>query len=303
MDDLEKSASDYYRTNNLLPVAGSQAAIQVLSRLTENCRVAILSPTYSEYANAWGFVDKNKSQTVYSAPPRHRAEIISLKNLEKTLELFDMVVDVNPNNPTGAILSREKLLEWRERLAVSSKMTGSEKWLIIDEAFMDSTHKDSTKEESLVSEVGKPGLIVLRSLGKYFGLSGARVGFVFGWPELLSSIREIIGPWSLTGPSRFLATQVLQDEKWQEQTRQKLFERRDCLKELLSRHGLTPSGEATLFQWVKVRRSKELFNTFAKQGILVRHFPQLSGLRFGLPGAAPQLLRLEEAISKADIMK
>ncbi|MBF0357273.1 MAG: threonine-phosphate decarboxylase [Magnetococcales bacterium] len=292
-DGLVTSAAAYYGANNLLPVAGSQAAIQVLSRLTENFRVAVLSPTYAEHAHSWGYREKSYKMPFYYNNPVHKVELLAFRDLDRTIELYDVVVVVNPNNPTGEFTPKEKLLEWRQRLADAGKSAGRERWLIVDEAFM-----DSTPEDSLISETGNPGLIVLRSLGKFFGLAGVRVGFVFGWPELLDSMHRLLGPWHITGPSRLVAKEALLDVTWHKKTRKRLLLNSKKLYNMLSSHDLTPTGGTNLFQWVKVSRNRELFDRFAQQGILVRRFIKPGGIRFGLPGVQSEWQRLEEALFK-----
>jgi cobalamin biosynthesis protein CobC len=298
-DGLAASAASYFGADNLLPVAGSQAAIQALSRLTDNFRVAVLSPTYAEHAHSWGYREKSYKKPFYYNNPRHQVELLPFKVLDRTIELYDVVVVVNPNNPTGEITPKAKLLEWRQRLADASKASGKasgksegrERWLIVDEAFM-----DSTPEESLILETGKPGLIVLRSLGKFFGLAGVRVGFVFAWPELLDSMQRLLGPWQITGPSRLAAKGALLDVKWQKETRRQLLSNSKKLYKMLESYDLTPDGGTTLFQWVKVSRSQEMFKKFARQGILVRRCAKPGGIRFGLPGVNSEWQRLEKAL-------
>jgi histidinol-phosphate/aromatic aminotransferase/cobyric acid decarboxylase-like protein len=74
-----------------------------------------------------------------------------------------------------------------------------------------------------------PLLIVLRSLGKFFGLAGACVGFVSASPTLLAKLRKHLGPWTLPGPSRWIAKKALSDTK--------------RLNQLVGRTGNTPSAE------------------------------------------------------------
>ncbi|MBF0455567.1 MAG: threonine-phosphate decarboxylase [Magnetococcales bacterium] len=292
-DGLEASAKIYYKSDHLLPVAGSQAAIQALSRLTENFRVAVLSPTYAEHAHAWGMRDNHQARLLFAPTPKHRVDQLSLSKLEDTLELYNVVVVVNPNNPTGRVLSKEKLRRWHLRMMTSGRALGEPRWLIVDEAFM-----DSTPEGSVISDVGEPGLIVLRSLGKFFGLAGARVGFIFAWPELLQSIQELLGPWPIAGPSRWVARLALDDVGWQKSTRSQLLQQRDRLRALLSQYGLDPTGGTTLFQWVERSRSQEMADLFQDRGVLIRHFKTLGGIRFGLPGEESEWVRLEASLSK-----
>lgn len=165
-DALRAAAVRYYGNESLLPVAGSQAAIQALPRLRPPARVGVLSPTYGEHTRAWRRAG-------------HTVRELSMEEVGTSLSAFDVVVLANPNNPTGLHLARAMLLGWRARLAARGG------WLVVDEAFM-----DATPEESLANGVTEPGLIVLRSLGKFFGLAGARVGFVFAVPELLHALER-----------------------------------------------------------------------------------------------------------------
>jgi Histidinol-phosphate/aromatic aminotransferase and cobyric acid decarboxylase len=175
-DGLLKAASTYYGTRQLLEIAGSQAAIQLLPMLREPCRVAIVSPCYAEHEMAW-------------KKAGHQILLLKSDDIEQKLDELDVVLVVNPNNPTGERLPVEKLNGWHEKL---SKKDG---WLVVDEAFM-----DATETESLVREVIPPGLIILRSVGKFFGLAGARVGFLLGEALLLNrvrgSFRALGGLWS-----------------------------------------------------------------------------------------------------------
>src|SRR5690606_32701627 len=122
--------------------------------------------------------------------------------VERSLERFDVLLVVNPNNPSGRLIERERLLDWHARLAERGG------WLLVDEAFM-----DCTPEHSLAVDSQKPGLIVLRSFGKFFGLAGLRLGFALAEPALLERLAEQLGPWAVSGPARAVATALLADEQ------------------------------------------------------------------------------------------
>lgn len=155
-DPLTTVAAHYYGTKQLLPVAGSQAAIQTLPFLfTTLLRVGVLQTTYNEHAHAW----QRAGHTIVA---------LDETTIDTHIEHIDVLLLVNPNNPTGAIFSCAKLLQWHAQLAQRNG------WLIVDEAFI-----DCDPQHSLVAHAQQTGLIVLRSLGKFFGLAGARVGFVF----------------------------------------------------------------------------------------------------------------------------
>src|SRR5690606_5656258 len=149
----------------------------------------------------------------------------------------------------------------------------------VDEAFM-----DVTPEHSLCPYSARPGLIVLRSLGKFFGLAGARVGFVCAYPALLAQLHGVLGPWSVNAPARWVATSALTDRAWQDAARQRLGTDGVRLQALLTQHGLNPAGGCALFQWVRTPDAQDLHEALARQGILTRLFIKSSSLRFGLPG-------------------
>ncbi|OGI42136.1 MAG: threonine-phosphate decarboxylase [Candidatus Muproteobacteria bacterium RBG_16_64_11] len=272
-DGLDEAVHSYYGTRALLTVAGSQAAIQSLPQLRAPCHVGVLHPGYAEHAQAWRRAG-------------HAVTPVGTKELDDAVPRSDVLVLIHPNNPTGARFSPDQLLDWHAQLAACGG------WLIVDEAFM-----DATPEHSLAPYCPRPGLIVLRSLGKFFGLAGARVGFVLAEPLWLERLRAQLGPWTVATPSRWLAVQALRDRAWQEKARRRLEADGERLATLLRRHGLAPAGGCALFQWVCTPRAVVMHEHLARRGILTRLFEEPPSLRFGLPGTEPDWLRLEAALA------
>jgi len=196
------------------------------------------------------------------------------------------VVIVNPNNPTGMLFSRDELLGLHAQLAARGG------WLVVDEAFM-----DATPEYSLAALSLRPGLIVLRSPGKFFGLAGARVGFVLAEENVLQPLAELLGPWTIAAPSRYAVTLALRDTDWQRATRAALPLASQRLATLLLSAGLTPGGGCTLFQWVYCADAARVHEQLAQQGILTRLYDAPSSIRFGLPRDEAQWARLAVALN------
>ena len=272
-DGLLQAARAYYGTQKLLAVAGSQAAIQALPRLREPCRVGVFAPAYAEHAHAW-------SQAGHT--------LITLDERTPNIDDCDVVVVVNPNNPTARQWSLAQLQQWHRELVARGG------WLVVDEAFLDA----SDRELSMLSVSGEQGLIVLRSLGKFFGLAGLRVGFVVACSELLDSLQELLGPWGISHPARWVATQALLDREWQQQARLKLQQRSQRLQRLLSDYGLSPRAGTELFQWVVDERAQQWQQALAAEAIWVRRFSEPASLRFGLPTDEPQWQQLQQALAK-----
>jgi cobalamin biosynthesis protein CobC len=264
-DGLIEAACAYYGCQLALPTAGSQAALQILPQLRATSKVAMPKFMYQEHANAW---------------QAHGHEIIKFDFFpdENIIEQADVLLLCNPNNPTATKFSVTELLSWHSALALRGG------WLVVDEAFM-----DVTPEASIAHYTRLEGLFVLRSLGKFFGLAGARVGFLLAEAHMLQLMQEAIGPWSITGPSRLIAKQALLDKAWQEKARAQLAENSQKLTTLLTKYNLTPMSGTALFQFVPTKNALALQQHLAQQGIWVRLFSDTPGLsaraavRFGLP--------------------
>ncbi len=346
-DGLSEAACAYYGARHALAVAGSQAAIQALPRLYRQlhgpCRVGVAAPGYAEHAHAWGTAGHEVVaipdapvgcgyRRVYAGtwPPSFgglvlrlgalsgasseartaSVNVMRIASLSTSYELpddLDVLLLIHPNNPSGQRYELETLLAWHERLAARGG------WLVVDEAFM-----DCTPEFSLAAHAHLPGLIVLRSLGKFFGLAGARVGFVLAEAALLERLRDLLGPWALNGPARHIATLALRDTAWQDAARTYLLAATTRLADLLTRHGLPPDGGSALFQWITNGPGFEatpenetgrpcsagLFHVeaeaihvaLAHRGILTRLFADPASLRFGLPGGEAGWNRLGTAM-------
>lgn len=271
-DGLEQAACDYYGAAQVLPVAGSQMAIQLLPRLRRVGKVGVLSPCYAEHAEAW-----------------RRNGYIVREVLEQEVDFFldslDVLVVVNPNNPTGLSLTPSRLLAWHSRLAQRGG------WLVVDEAFM-----DNTPQLSLAPCAHQVGLIVLRSFGKFFGLAGVRLGFVLAERKLLRLLAEQVGPWAVSGPTRVLGQICLQDTEGQDRQRARTEQASERLALLLEAHGFKPQGGCALFQWLVTERAEALHEFMARHGILLRLFTHNSSLRFGLPGEEADWSRLALAL-------
>ena len=272
-DGLIEVARAYYRHASLLPVAGSQAAIQALPALRHRARVGVLDPGYAEHAQAWQRAG-------------HKVERAAADALFSRAARYDVIVLIHPNNPGGERFELDALL------ALHASLARRGGWLVVDEAFIDATPGDSLCEAHAL-----PGLIVLRSVGKFFGLAGARAGFVCAEPALLVALRERLGPWTLSGPTRQVLKLALADTAWQAAQRERLHATSARLSALLARHGLAPDAGCAFFQWRRDERATAMQRALARQGVLVRRFEQPHSIRFGLPGDEAAFARLDAALA------
>jgi cobalamin biosynthetic protein CobC len=188
-----------------------------------------------------------------------------------------VAVVVNPNNPDGRITPSSELP--RRPL------------LIVDEAFA-----DVAPEASIIPTMGA-GAIVLRSLGKFYGLAGLRLGFVATGPALAQRIGDKLGDWPVSGPAIVIGTVALGDIAWRETMRSQLRREAAELRDLLAAHRLQPAGGTDLFVLVEHDDARALHQALAERGVWTRAFEDNPRwLRFGLPGVA-NIERLADALS------
>ena len=268
-----QAACRYYGAPQMLAVAGTQAAIQALPALRAPARVVVASPSYAEHAHCW-------------SRHGHTLREVAYAHLDEAVPACDVLVLCNPNNPTGATVPAAQLLEWASALAARRG------WLVVDEAF-----GDTAPELSVAAHSGRHGLIVLRSVGKFFGMAGARVGFVGAHESLLSQLADKLGPWTVSGPAQLAARAALEDTAWQIETRERLAQDGQRLRELLVAHAISPAG-TPLFQWWPQAHPEAFWLHMAERGIWVRLFTHAArGIRLGLPPNDAAWNRLETALN------
>ena len=310
-DGLELAAAEYYGSDYLLPVSGSQEAIQALPLLfaslsSSPLNIGIVTPAYHSHQQAW-------------EKAGHTVVLLSHDEIEHSIPSLDVLLLINPSNPSCLSYSREILLKWHQQLANQNST------LVVDEAFI-----DSTPNSSLIEATPKQGLIVLRSIGKFFGLAGIRLGFVWAESDILQRLSEYQDDWSVSHPARWAGKTALKDTAWQQQQRDLLRPLSLRLTQLLdtflisysnlirynrekqsakpqfAENPLKGGGVAfikhtTLFVYCEHSDAQLIHQSLAKKGILTRLFieskQQKNALRFGLPADEKQWQCLQHALN------
>ncbi|WP_298887226.1 threonine-phosphate decarboxylase CobD [uncultured Bradyrhizobium sp.] len=269
IDTLHQAARQAYRTTApIVAIGGAQAAIQLLPQLAPRGRARILAPTYNEYApvlavSGW--------------------EIEEVRELD-ALAGANLAIVVNPNNPDGRRHAPKDLLALLPRVG----------YLVIDESFA-----DATPELSLASEAGRPGLLILRSFGKFYGLAGLRLGFALGHADNIGQLAVASGPWPVSGAAIAIGCRALRDEAWAKATLARLA--RDCVRldAMVQAQGWQLIGGGPLFRLYETPDGLATQEKLARGQIWSRVFAQNpTWLRLGLPGAEAEWERLAEVLAR-----
>ncbi len=177
---------------------------------------------------------------------------------------MDAVVAVHPNNPDG--------LRW-----TADQITAP--FAVIDESFC-----DTVPDQSLINLASRPGVIVLKSFGKFWGLAGARLGFAIGDPDILARLSETLGPWQVSGPALQIGAEAMADPDWADETRARLTSDAIQLDQLLAEQGAVTIGGTPLFRLYEVENAEDAQHHLAKSRVWSRVFPyNPRWLRLGLP--------------------
>jgi len=269
IEALHHAAQRAYRTRApVVAMGGAQAAIQLLPQLAPNGLARILAPTYNEYA------------PVLSAAGWQVEEVRELEALSGA----NLAIVVNPNNPDGRRHDPKDLLALLPRVG----------HLVIDESFV-----DAVPELSLASESGVPGLLILRSFGKFFGLAGLRLGFAIGHADDIAKLAAASGPWPVSGAAIAIGCRALRDEAWAKATSARLA--RDCVRldAMVQSQGWRLVGGARLFRLYDTPDALAAQEKLARGQIWSRIFVQNpTWLRLGLPGAESEWTRVAEMLAR-----
>ena len=187
----------------------------------------------------------------------------------------DLVVIGNPTNPTSVLHPADSLRE----------LARPDRILVVDEAFMDAVPGEP---ESLAG-ASIPGLVVVRSLTKTWGLAGLRVGYVLAAPSLIEQLSAVQPQWPVSTPALAAAIACSNERAVAEAAQAALDISRQRVH-LLDKLGTAPAlstyGLASApFVLVHVRGAAELRESLRAQGFAVRR-----GDTF--PGLGPDWLRV-----------
>lgn len=168
------------RRAEVLPLAGAAEGFELLARLAPR-HVALIEPSFTEPARVLAAAGARLTRVVLPEPWRLDPALVPAN--------ADLVVLGNPTNPTSVL---------HPRSAVRALLRPG-RLVVVDEAFADLTRDAATgrrEPESLAGEL-PPGMIVIRSITKTFGLAGLRAGYLLAAPEVIARLTASRRHWPL----------------------------------------------------------------------------------------------------------
>lgn len=247
---------------NTLAGNGSAQLLDLAVRALATGRLLICPPDFGLYTR---FTPPGV-ETV-TVPRREETGFgVDAEELTKALEPGDLVLFSNPGNPSGGALPRETVLN----LAQTAQSKGA--YLLVDEAFADYCPSRSV----LDTAAHLRSLLVLRSLTKFYGIPGLRLGFIAGAPELLARMERLAPPWSVSTVAQTAGIHCMADEHWGDKSRTYLVRAREkFLADLSALPGIEPlhteANYVTLRLTPPAPDADRMYLVLKNEGTLVRH--------------------------------
>ncbi|HMK56455.1 MAG TPA: threonine-phosphate decarboxylase CobD [Dissulfurispiraceae bacterium] len=246
---------------------GSTELIYLVVRALQPKRVLVTAPAFSEYENA---------VHVLSGSRIRRFTMLEKDNFKLDVDAFikaakgcDMAFICNPNNPTGGLVSASNML----RIAQAAEESGC--CLVVDEAFI-----DFVPDESVIRKVSEyPSLIVIRSMTKFYALSGLRLGYAVINPARLDLVRSHKEPWTVNSLAQAAGVVALRDDDYKKRTFTFLAKEKEFLEKGFRRLDIQYVPSRANFYLLKAAGTAYNISVrLREKGILVRDCSNFMGL-------------------------
>jgi threonine-phosphate decarboxylase len=258
--------------NNILFGNGATQLLYLIPRHLKPRKALLAPPTFSEYASALRCSGCRIRECRLDPERCFRVEP---DRLLRTLgaERPDVLILGNPNNPTGAVIPPESLAEII-KVCVRQRVH-----LVVDESFI-----EFTSQPSLAGLASRQRyLIVLRSLTKFFGLPGLRIGYLVAHPSVVEKLSYELEPWSVNTLGAIAATESMRDCAFRKKSLALIARERQYLSEGLVKLGwLHPYPSEVNFLLVRITergvRGIGLRRELEARRILIRDCTDFRGL-------------------------
>lgn len=247
---------------------GSTALIFAAVRALKPRRALLIEPAFAEYRRALQSVDAEAYEMVLQETDAFQPDFSSI-NKSLRLRRYDLVVLNNPHNPTGAVYSREAI----EGVVQQAAEVGA--FMILDEAFI-----DYAPGASMVTEVAaQSNLVVLRSLTKFYGMPGLRVGYAVCCEGLAARLRDQIEAWPVSSFALAAAGAAIAESAYEREAIRRNEVLRCEFQSSLEHIGFTVFPSAANFLLVKLAKSGSGLAMWLEQyGVLIRRCDSFRGL-------------------------
>ncbi|WP_027494764.1 MULTISPECIES: histidinol-phosphate transaminase [unclassified Rhodococcus (in: high G+C Gram-positive bacteria)] len=188
--------------------------------------------------------------------------------LDAITERTRLIFVCNPNNPSGTVVQRDKLVAFLD--AVPPNVL-----VVLDEAYFEYTRPDAAGNHTDGVEIarGRRNVIVLRTFSKAYGLAGLRVGYAVADPEVITALSKVRIAFAVSTIAQQAALASLEASAELLARTDALIAERDRVRDALVSGGYDVGVSQSNFIWLPLgERSGEFASGAAEQGVLLRSY-------------------------------
>jgi threonine-phosphate decarboxylase len=248
---------------------GCTELIHLVPRTMGFQKILVVQPTFSDYERACKIARSQCIATYYMLERKNDFDIEPQKLIDNAIiENVEAIFMCNPNNPTGRLLGKNTFLE------IAQIMRKQKIYLIVDESFI-----DFSDGESAADAVEKnPYLIVLKSMTKFYGLAGLRLGWGVFPVHIARMLREYKEPWTVSTLAQAAGIAALEESNYKDRTRKVMKMQRRFLEKGFERLGIDYIPSHANYYLLYIPHAPKTTERLANKGILVRGCSNFKGL-------------------------
>lgn len=254
----------------ILCTNGAAELLFALSQTLKPKKALLTAPGFAEYEQALKAVGCDLS---FYQCRKSKGFILDDDYLKALGNEIDIIFLCNPNNPTGLLIS-EKLINRILEICREKQI-----FVVLDECFLEFVNEKL--QNSQKKWLGKmPGLLILKAFTKMYGMPGLRLGYgMCADTGLLEQVREVLQPWNVSLPAQLAGAAAMEEDAFVQKTREYIEKEREFLLKKLKELGFSVYDSTANYLFFE--GPKDLYDTCAAEGILIRDCSNYRGLEMG----------------------
>ncbi|MBW2065242.1 MAG: histidinol-phosphate transaminase [Deltaproteobacteria bacterium] len=189
-------------------------------------------------------------------------------DLKRMYEMLDSSVKIifiaNPNNPTGTMLPKEKLLEFINSLP-------DDKIIVLDNAYQEYVTNPENHLDGIDLALKRKNVIVLRTFSKIYGLAGLRVGYGIAKEDTIAYLARVRAPFNLTRVAQQAALAALENDEFKNRSAELNNRNKEALFNQLKELGMRPvPSHANFILFFPGKDINEVNDGLLREGVIIR---------------------------------
>lgn len=214
------------KKENLQALNGAAQIYPILGTLFKNKTILIPSPTFGEYERVFNKIIRYEEE-----------DLINFEQITNKSQVADIILFVNPNNPTGSVVSSQHIYDYAQQ--------NPQKLIIVDESFIEFSGQVSMV--NLLEDVALNNILIIKSLSKSWGIPGLRLGYCYTYNQkILNQIKQATPIWNMNSAAEFFLEIILKHRADLQKSIDQTIKDRTAFKSKLSKLDIVekvyPSG-------------------------------------------------------------